>query len=137
MNPMTELDVLKGLQASIAGLDLESPMAVESAMALGASMERSAGRIVSPDRCACGEDCVHPSHHTGNDAMRAICAEPPFSEEPFADDIARTIAARKIQVNTPAEDAQMDEIEARQVDLAKPEVFDIVGFTQTYFNKAV
>jgi hypothetical protein len=98
MNPMTELDVLKGLQASIAGLNLDEPMAVERAMALGASIERSAGRIIRHDYgddCACGDDCVHPSHATGNDAMRAIADEPPFSEEPFAADIARTIAARK------------------------------------------
>lgn len=88
-----------------------------------------------PSRCACGDDCVHPSHATGNDALRAICDEPPFSEEPFVDQIRKTIAARKIAVETPEEAEALDQIEARQVDLARPEVFDIVGFTQTYFNK--
>lgn len=116
MNPMTELDVLKGLQSSMFWLDLDEPMAVERAMALGASIERCAGRIIS---------AAEPTtHHTGNDAMRAAADEPPFSEEPFAADIARTIAARRFAdalardatndlfpVNNAEEDAQMDAIE--------------------------
>ena len=71
---------------------------------------------------------------TGNDAMRAIADEPPFSEEPFHEQIRQTIEARRIPVETPQEAEVLDEIEARQVDLAKPEVFDIQGFVQSFFN---
>ena len=140
----------------------------------------------------------------GNTALRAIADEPPFSEEPFAADIAQTIAARKargfkvgdrvrisdectvwqgasngvialidedpsgcnlrvdldvpfgsltclwvypemlahadaIPVASPEEEVAFTEFEAeeqRQAERAeclKPEVFDIVGFTQKYF----
>jgi hypothetical protein len=56
MNPMTELDTLKGLQASICGLDLDAPRdvyglwPVERALALGAAMEASAGRIIAANQ---------------------------------------------------------------------------------------
>lgn len=65
----------------------------------------------------------------GNTAMRAIADEPPFSDEPFHEQIRQTIEARRIPVGTPQEAEALDEIEARQVDLAKPEVFDLVNFT--------
>ena len=63
MKAMTELDVLKGLQSSICGLDLDHPHAIEMAMALGAQMEASAGRIISA-RCPVTQ------------AWSAICSEP-------------------------------------------------------------
>lgn len=65
---------------------------------------------------------------TGNDAMRAIADEPPFSEESFADEIRQTIAARKIPTATPEEDERMDEIEARQIERAHPVVFDLASY---------
>ena len=69
---------------------------------------------------------------TGNDAMRAVCDEPMWSEESFAADIAQTIAARKatIPTATPEEEVAFTAFEAEQArqDALKPEVFDIVNF---------
>jgi len=96
MQPMSEIDVLKGLQASICGLDLDAPQdiyglwPVERALALGAAMEASAGRIIAANR-----DCPVQK------AWGAIC-EADFT---FAD-------------LSPAEDAAMDAIEQ-----AHPEVY--------------
>ena len=63
MLPMSELQVLKGLQSSICGIDLDHPHAVEMALALGAQMEACAGRIIN-ERCPVTQ------------AWAAICNDP-------------------------------------------------------------
>jgi len=122
MNPMTHAEALKALFVEGADLDLTDRHAAQYALCIAGQIERTAQTLID-------------SLVDGNDAMRAVADEPMFSEEPFADQIRQTIAARRIPVATPAEDAALDEIEARQVDLSKPEVFDILGFTQSYFNQ--
>lgn len=170
MNPMTHAESLKALFVEGADLDLTDRHAAQYALGLAGRIERNAQELID-------------SLVDGNDAMRAVADEPPFSDEPFAADIARTIAARKarefkvgdrvrmvgmwdgygtgvlrpkeswatspflveldntgnprgyrwiccfgntlehadaIPVATPAEDEQMDEIEARQVEAAHP-----------------
>ena len=49
MNPMTELDKLKGIQADIAGLDLTEKLARDMALTLISNMERSLDRIKSAE----------------------------------------------------------------------------------------
>lgn len=97
MKPTTELDVLKGLQSSICGLDLDAPKdiyglhPVERALALGAAMEASAGRIINA-RCPVTQ------------AWEAICAA-----DFVLDDL------------TPAEDAELDAwTEAHCAELMAP-----------------
>lgn len=109
MHPMTELDVLKGIQASIAGLGLDEPMAVEHALALGASFERSAGRIL--------ENLPNP----GQMALRAIAALPesdvsgPEEEEVFT---AYEAEARRVA----------EVREASRIDAAHPAVLNMSDF---------
>lgn len=105
MKAMTELDVLKGLQSSICGLDLDHPHAIEMAMALGAQMEASAGRIISA-RCPVTQ------------AWSAICSEPVDDllnelevEVHFAELMAPGIAERNAVA------------EAKQIDHSHPEIF--------------
>ena len=111
MKAMTELDVLKGLQSSICGLDLDAPQdiyglwPVERALALGAAMEASAGRIISA-RCPVTQ------------AWNAICAEPVDDlindleiEVHFAELMAPGIAERNAVA------------EAKQIDHSHPEIF--------------
>ena len=106
MLPMSELEVLKGLQSSICGLDLDAPQdiyglcPVERALALGAAMEASAGRIL------------------GANAWQTICAEPVADlindlevEVHFAELMASGIAERNAVA------------EAKQIDHSHPESF--------------
>lgn len=82
MNPMTHAEALKALFVEGADLDLTDRHAAQYALGLAGRIERAAQELIG-------------SMVDGNDAMRAVCDEPPFSDEPFAADIARTIAARK------------------------------------------
>ena len=94
--------------------------------------------IVMALETGCKAIAARPALNPGLQALRNIADEPPFSEEPFADDIRATIAARKatIPTATPEEEEVFTAFEAEQKrqDALKPEVFDIVGFTQNYFG---
>ena len=84
MNPMTHAEAHKALFLEGSYLDLTDRHAAQYALGLAGRIERTAQELID-------------SLMDGNDAMRAVADEPLFSDEPFHDDIARTIAARKAE----------------------------------------
>ncbi len=100
MEPMTPLDQLKGIQAQIADLDLDEPMAVEMAIQLGSNFETVAGRI----------------RKEADDArFDMIWANPMAGVLQQEDDLMAAVLACvkargefKADTNTPAEDAARD-----------------------------
>lgn len=81
VEPMTESAIIRALFLEGADLDLDHPHGRAMAYDIAA---RILAKTVA----------VH-DYASGNDAMRAVADEPPFSDEPFHEQIAQTIAARK------------------------------------------
>ena len=137
MKPMTPLDQLKGLQASIAGLDLDAPQdvyglwPVERALALGAAMEASAGRIIAANaKCPvtqaweaiCAADFVLGDLTPEEDAELDA-----WTEAHCAELIAPGIAEREITANWKARAEvvrqRREAMEAEQIDHSHHEIF--------------
>lgn len=84
----------------------------------------------------CNAIAARSALNPGLQALRAVADEPPFSDEPFHEQIRQTIEARKatIPTATPEEEEVFtafdleQERQAQRIEAAKPEVFDIVNF---------
>jgi hypothetical protein len=126
MKPTTELDVLKGLQASICGLDLDAPQdvyglwPVERALALGAAMEASAGRIINA-RCPVTQawEAICAAYFTLGDTVEAqqkACIS--RAAQTLADEVTENWRQRAQVVKN-----RRDAMEAEQIDHSHPEIF--------------
>jgi len=108
MNPMTELDVAKGIQGHIANIDLDDRMGREAMLGLISAMERSLDRIKAAEWDA---------EEAEFDAQQAIPIEPScfddYIKNGFDKMLADTIAARQIGTLTEAEEEAFDELEQR------------------------
>lgn len=126
MEPMTHLDQLKGIQAQIASLDLNDPMAVEMAVQLGSNFETVAGRIRKA---------------TDDARFDLIWNRPILPSEILrqeAEVMAAVLATVQIRqdISSPEEDAAFESLaqetaqirEAQRVDAAHPVTFDMAGF---------
>ena len=135
MEPMTELDRLKGIQSSISGLDLDAPQdvyglwPVERALALGAAMEASAGRIINA-RCPVTQawSAICETGFTLDDLSPEEDAElDAWTEAHCAALIAPGIAEREITANWRARAEvvrqRREAMEAEQVDHSHHEIF--------------
>ena len=120
MNPMTEVEVAKGIQSSIAGLDLDHPHAREACRGLVSSLESSLWRIVNAEWDA--EEAMF-------DAQQNIPIEPScfddYIKSGFLGMVTDAVAARQTPINTlnPEEEAAFDALEAEAIDNAHPVVF--------------
>ena len=137
MQPICELDVLKGLQASICGLDLDAPQdvyglhPVEMALALGAAMEASAGRIIAANaKCPVTQawEAICAADFVLNDLTPEEDAElGAWTEAHCAELMAPGIAEREITANWRARAEvvrqRREAMEAEQIDHSHPEIF--------------
>ena len=120
---MTELLVAKGIQASIAGLDLDHPHAREACLGLVSSLERSLDRIKAAEWDA-DEAAIEAEYAAGSIPLEPSCFDR-FVAEGFDKMVADAIRVRQmpVAVLNPEEEAAFDALEAEAIDNAHPVVF--------------
>ena len=109
MSPMSELEVLRGMQANIAQLDLSHPHAVECCIGLAHLMERQATRAL--------DEMKTRQLTTMQAALREIAA----ADFQLVETVEELDAALKAETLNPAEDAEMDLLQAKW-ELLSPEM---------------
>ncbi len=92
MTPMTELDILKGLQASLSGLILDDPMARTHCLGLISAMESSLDRIRNAEWDA-EEAAIEAEYAAGSVPLEPSCFDR-FIAEGFDKMVADTIKTR-------------------------------------------
>mgnify|MGYP000859527297 FL=1 len=119
METMSELLVAKGIQAAIAGLDLDHPHAREACRGLVSSLESSLWRIVNAEW-----DAEEAALESGDIPIEPSCFDR-FIVEGFDKMVADAIKARQTPIDTlnPEEEAAFDALEAEAIDNAHPVVF--------------
>ena len=122
MNPMTEVEVAKGIQSSIAGLDLDHPHAREACRGLVSSLESSLWRIVNAEWDA--EEAANDARQ-GNIPIEPSCFDDYIKSGLYVA-VADAIKARQTPIDTlnPEEEAAFDALEAEAIDHAHPTIFN-------------
>ena len=123
MIQMTELLVAKGIQASIAGLDLDHPHARDMCEELASRLEGSLWKIKT-DGWDADEAAIEAEYAAGSIPLEPSCFDR-FVAEGFDKMLADAIRVRHmpIAVLNPEEEAAFDALEAEAIDNAHPVVF--------------
>lgn len=111
METMTELLVAKGIQSSLADLDLNDPMARTHCLGLISAMERSLDRIRNAEWDA-EEAAIEAEYAAGSVPLEPSCFDR-FIAEGFDKMVADTIKTRQIATMTAEEEEAFDELEQR------------------------
>lgn len=116
MNAMTELDVLKGLQASFGDLDLNDRMAREAAFGYIGAIERSLDRIKAAEdteEWMEREKAMDRSILRIQELGRMLKKDPLQVEAELMTQVLATVDARQGATLTPEEEEAFDELEQR------------------------